>query len=127
MTGVMAINWLGALSGTFIAFLIGYGWYHPKVFGDKWATGSNLVITDDMPFPVFAMFSQFTGLLLMAILIAVVVAWDSMAMVALILVMVFVQTISMGAFSQKDWYARLVDGGYQVVSGLIMLLVLTVY
>ena len=43
---MMPLNWLGVLVSAFIPLVIGFVWYHPKVFGNTWMKASRLTEED---------------------------------------------------------------------------------
>ena len=36
------VSWLAVIVGAIVAFLLGWLWYSPQLFGEKWAAGSGV-------------------------------------------------------------------------------------
>ncbi|MEX2321415.1 MAG: DUF1761 domain-containing protein [Saccharospirillum sp.] len=121
MEDFSAVSWLAVLTGTVVAFLVGWAWYSPSVFGRKWAEGSGVSLGSAQSMPVFAMVSQFVALLLLAMVIGLTATIDALftAILAILTVAVFVS--SMAAFVKKSAYAIAVDAGYIIVAGIVMI------
>jgi Protein of unknown function (DUF1761) len=60
------VSWLAVLAGAIASFLLGWLWYSPKLFGEKWAAGSGVQMGSAENMPKGAMASQGIGLLLMS-------------------------------------------------------------
>ncbi len=120
MTGV---NWLAVIVGAVVAFLIGWLWYSPKLFGTKWAAGSRVDLGSATSMPVGAMVAQFVGLFLMSWFVGVTAASNALLTVVLATVAFTVLNYSGGSFSGKSDYAKAVDAGYWIVALVVMILV----
>lgn len=122
-----SISWLPVIIGTVVAFLAGWLWYSPTLFGKGWAEGSGVELGSANEMPVFAMATQLVALFLFAILIGTLAANDMLvtAIVATFASACFV--ISGGAFSKKSNYAIGVDGGYIAIAGFIMIIVQSIF
>ncbi|GGX59299.1 DUF1761 domain-containing protein [Saccharospirillum salsuginis] len=127
MEDFSAVSWLAVGTGTVVAFLVGWAWYGPFLFGKKWAEGSGVELGTAQSMPVFAMVSQLVGLFLLSLVIGLTATMDALmtAMLAILAMAVFV--VSMGAFVKKTNYALVVDGGYIIVSGIVMILAQAIF
>ncbi len=117
------VNWLAVIVGAVLSFLAGWLWYSPILFGKKWAEGSRVELgsADDMP--KLAMGAQAIALLLISTLIGITAASNALmaAIVAILGIAAF--SVSVGGFVKKDNYAMMVDGGYVIAFGIIMIAV----
>ena len=115
------INWAAVIVGTVVAFLVGWLWYSPKLFGKGWADGSGVELGSAESMPVMAMISQIVALLLLALVVGITATTDALitAVIAILACAAFV--FSSGAFARKSGYALRVDLGYIIVAGVIMI------
>lgn len=114
------INWAAVIAGTLTAFFLGMLWFSPKMFGKSWATGSHNIQPPSTP-PIVAMAIQFVGTAVLALVVgmtetneAIMTAIGAIMAVALIVA-------GMDLFSQKSGKATMVDAGYVVVAGALMI------
>ncbi|NKB51841.1 MAG: DUF1761 family protein [Rhizobiaceae bacterium] len=116
------INWIAVIVGTVVAFLVGWLWYSPKLFGTGWAAGSGVELGSAQSMPVFAMVSQLVALFLLALVIGITATFEHLitAIIAILAAACF--TMSAGAFVKKSGYALGVDFGYIVVAGVVMII-----
>ncbi|MEX0624785.1 DUF1761 family protein [Saccharospirillum sp.] len=121
MEDFSAVSWLAVLTGTVVAFLVGWAWYSPSVFGKKWAEGSGVSLGSAQSMPVFAMVSQLVALLLLAMVIGLTATIDALFTAILTILAVAVFVSSMAAFVKKSAYAIAVDAGYVIVAGIVMI------
>ncbi len=115
------INWIAVITGTVVAFLAGWLWYGPKLFGPKWAEGSGVEMGTADSMPMGAMASQVLALFLLAMVVGVTETSGAIETAILAILAVAVFAYSMGSFSGKNNYALMVDVGYIIVSGVIMI------
>lgn len=117
------VNWLAVVVGAVLSFLAGWLWYSPILFGKKWAEGSRVELgsADDMP--KLAMGAQALALLLISTLIGITAGANALmaAIVAILGIAAF--SVSVGGFVKKNNYAMMVDGGYVIAFGIIMIAV----
>jgi hypothetical protein len=114
------VSWLGVISGAVVAFLAGWLWYSPKVFGVKWAAGTGVALGNASSMPVGAMIAQVVGLLLLSWFVGVTAAANQLFTMILATSAYTVLAYSGGMFSGKSRYARNTDAGYWIVSVLVM-------
>lgn len=115
------VNWLAVGVGTIVAFLVGWAWYSPMLFGKKWAEGSGVDLGAASEMPVRAMVSQLLGLFLLAMVVGITATQDMLITAILAILATAVFTFSMGGFVQKSTYAMVVDLLYVVVAGALMI------
>ena len=120
LTGV---NWLAVIVGAVLAFLIGWLWFSPKLFGTKWAAGSHVELGSATAMPVGAMVAQIVGLFLMSWFVGVTAASNALLTVILATAAFTVLNYSGGSFSGKSDYAKRVDAGYWIAALVVMVLV----
>lgn len=117
----MGVSWAGVIVGAVVAFLVGWLWYSPKLFGVKWAEGSGVEMNSADKMPMDAMGAQALGLLLMSWFVGVTAASNALLTVILATVAFAVLQWSGNTFSGKSTYARNVDAGYWIVALAVMI------
>ena len=117
MTGV---NWPAVIAGTVVAFLVGWAWYAPALFGRKWAEGSRVPM-EGGAFPAFAMGAQLVGLFVLALVVGITATTDALITAILAIVGAAMLVIANGAFCRKSGAALGIDAGYVIVSGTVMI------
>lgn len=116
----VGLNWPAILLGTVAAFALGMLWYSPKLLGKGWAEGSH-GITPPASLPLGAVGLQLLGTFLMAWLIGITARLDALLTAVLIVLAIAVLLTASGFFGQKSRYAALVDGGFVVAMGVVMI------
>lgn len=116
------VNWLAVGVGAIAAFLVGWAWYSPFLFGKKWAEGSGVELGDAKDMPVVAMVSNFIALFLLSLVVGITATQDMLitAIVAILACALF--AFSMGGYVKKSSYAMIVDLLYIVVAGIVMII-----
>jgi len=115
------VNWLAVIAGTVAAFLVGWLWYSPILFGKKWAEGSGVALGSAEQMPVMAMLSQLAGLFLLALVVGITATTDALVTAIVAILATATLTFSMGAFVKKSCYALLTDFGYILIAGVVMI------
>ncbi len=121
------VSWIAVIAGAIISFLIGWLWYSPKLFGEKWAEGTGVDLGNATEMPVVAMVAQFVGLLLMSWFVSVTAANNALLTVFLATIAFTVLAYSGNTFSKKTSYARNVDAGYWIVALIVMIIVNAIF
>jgi Protein of unknown function (DUF1761) len=116
------VSWLAVLAGAIVAFLAGWLWYSPTLFGVKWAEGSGIKMGSTGKMPAVAMATQALGLLLMSWFVGVTANSNALYTVILATLAFTVLQFSGNSFSGKSTYARLVDAGYWIVCLIVMVI-----
>jgi Protein of unknown function (DUF1761) len=122
---LMGVNWTAVLAGTFVSYGLGFLWFGP-LFGKRWAAGSH-GITPPARLPVAAMVLQLAGTFLMAWIVGATATINALV-TAIFVILAIATLLTAGAlFSQKSTVAALIDGGFVVVMGVVMILLQGVF
>lgn len=116
------VSWSGVFSGAIAAFLLGWLWYSPKVFGLKWAEGVGVQMGSADEMPKAAMLFQVVGLFLVSWLVGVTAVSDALLTIVLAVLAFSVMGYAGGLFRKNSAYARGVDAGYWVASVVVMVI-----
>ena len=120
------LNWTAVLAGTIAAYALGMIWFSPLLFGKGWSKGSHNLQPPEQA-PVGAMVIMFAATLLLALLIGMTETRD-MLLTAIVGILACALTVAgMAMFSQKTTYATVVDAGYVVAMGVIMILAQAIF
>ena len=115
------VNWLAVIVGAVVAFALGWLWYSPKLFGEKWAQGVGVTFDDSSgPSPV-AMIAQALGTFMLAWVVGITAVANALLTIILIVLTIVVLMIAGGKFSQKSNYAIATETSYVVVMAVIMI------
>ncbi len=114
------LNWPAVLVGTVLAFGLGMLWFGPWLFGKGWAAGSH-GITPPAQVPVAAVTIQLVGTFLMALVIGITEATQALGLALLAIATIAVLQLAASMFGQKSRYAALVDAGFVLAMGVIMI------
>ena len=116
------VNWLAVIVGAVVAFLLGWLWYSPVLFGRKWAAGVGVELGSASAMPVGAMVAQVVALLLLAWLFGITASNNALLTIILVVLTIAAFLISSGLFVKKSTEAVMIEAGYVVVAGVIMFL-----
>lgn len=114
------LNWPAVLTGTVLAFGLGMVWFSPVMFGTRWSEGSHGITAPDKP-PVLAMVVTFLGLFLLALVVGMTETAQAIGTAIAGIFAVALTVAGMDLFSQKSGGATLVDAGYIVACGALMI------
>lgn len=117
------MNWIAVIVGAVAAFLIGWLWYSPALFGPRWAEGVGVEMGTASEMPVGAMVGQAIGLLLLSGFVGALTAANAISTLVIGTLAFAMLAYSGGMFRRNSAYARVTDLGYLVVSVVIMVLV----
>lgn len=118
---VDGVNFLGVIVGAVAAFLVGWLWYSPVLFGPKWAEGVGVEMGTAQTMPVGAMVSQALGLLLVSWLVGITAASNALLTILLAAIAFGILGYSGGMFRKNSAYARVTDLGYLIASVIVMI------
>lgn len=118
---VGGVSWLGIIVGAVVSFLVGWFWYSPKGFGTKWAEGVGVSLDDASKMPPQAMVLQFAGIFFMSWVIGLTAAINALFTAILVILAITCLILANGYFAQKSQYSIMVEGGYIVIIGAIMI------
>jgi hypothetical protein len=119
LTGVA---WTPVIVGAVLAYLFGWLWYSPKMFALKWVEGVGIAPTDTSPV-VIAMITQAVGTFLLAWLVGITAASNSLATMILIAITIGTLTKANGLFCKKSHYAIATETGFVYAMVIVMILV----
>ncbi len=115
------MNWAAVIAGTIAAFGLGMVWFSPLMFGKAWVAGSHNIQAPESP-PILAMVVQLLGTAVLALVVGMTET-DQAIMTAIGAIMAVALIVAgMDLFSQKSGKATLVDAGYVVAAGALMIL-----
>ncbi len=115
------LNWLAVIVGTIVAFLAGWIWYG-KLFREAWMVGSRLTEADGQEMPKLAMIAQVVGLFLLSLVVGITATTDALFTAIFAILATAVLVASGHLFSKKSTTAVMIDAGYIVVAGIIMII-----
>lgn len=116
------VSWLAVVLGAVGAFIVGYFWYSPMLFGKKWAEGNGVEMGTADQMPIGAMVTQLLGLFLMSWFVGVTAASNALLTVILATLAFVVLAYSGALFIKKPAYVRVVDGGYWIACLVVMII-----
>lgn len=117
------VNWLAVIVGFIVAFGLGWLWYSPKMFGDKWAAGIGVDLETASGMPAAAMVTQAIGTFLLAWLVGITAANNALLTIILIVATIVVLQISGGYFTKKSKSVIAIDAGFIVAMAVVMIVV----
>lgn len=114
------VNWLAVGVSTFVAFMVCWVWYSPKVFGDKWAAAVGITFDLDMKPPLAPMLAQLIFTFLLAWIVGVTAAHDALLTIILITLMMVFLIASNGLWAKKGHAAIIIEASAVVVMVVLM-------
>ena len=121
-----ALNWTAIIVGTIAAFVLGMIWFSPKMFGAAWSKGSHDISAPDSP-PILAMVLTFVGLALLAFVVSMTETNQAIGTAIAAIIAAAAIVAGMDLFSQKSGRAVLIDAGYIVACGVLMILAQAIF
>lgn len=123
----IGINWVAVIVGAVTAFLAGWLWYSPMLFGKTWAAGNKVEMGTAQTMPVGAMVTQAIALLLISWFVGVT-AVESRLMTFILAVTGFgMLNLSGGLFAKKPGAVVGIDFGYLIVAAIVMFLAQAIF
>ena len=121
MTEILTdVNWLAVIAGSVVAYLLGWAWFSPKLFGRKWAEGVGLPPGGPDKFPAAAMGFQALGTFLLAWVVGVTAVADALATLILIVAALIALLVAGGYFTKKGGAAIAIEAGFVVVMAAVL-------
>jgi hypothetical protein len=117
------VNWIAVAVGAVAAFVLGWLWYSPKVFGARWARGIGITIDESASPPPVAMILQASATFLLAWMVGVTAAMNALLTIILIVVTFVFLIAAGGKFAQKSNAAIAIEAGYVVAMVVVMIVV----
>ncbi len=115
------LNWIAIVAGTVAAFLFGWLVYAPFTLGKVWAAGSGVEMSADSRPPAVAMILQISGLLVLALVVGITATFNALFAAIFAILSAALLTASNGAFCGKSRQALMIDAGYILGAGLLMI------
>ena len=115
------VNWLAVAVGTVLSFLLGWAWYSPLLFVKKWIEGINVKPNPDAKMPAGAMVMQFIATFLLAWLVGIGAAHNTLATTILIVTTIIALFIANGLFGSKSNHAIAIEGGFVAAMAVVMI------
>ena len=115
------VNWLAVCVGAVIAYLLGWLWYSPKLFAEKWMLGVRVKFTEGDAMPMAAMIVQAIGTFLLAWLIGITAAHEALLTAMLVLFTIVSLLAGNGLYCQKSHGAIAIECGFVVCMVVIMI------
>lgn len=116
------MNWAAVGLGTVLAFLLGWLWYSPRLFGTKWAAGIGVELGAASSMPMAAMGFQLLATFLLAWVVGLTETRQALLECILIVVTIMVVVIANGFFGKKSGYAIATEAGFILAMGVVMVL-----
>lgn len=118
---INTLNWLAVIVGTIAAFGLGMIWFSPVMFGKAWARGSHDLKPPSSP-PVAAMVVQLAGTFALALVVGMTAVTDALFTAIAAILAAALLIAGMDLFSQKSTPAVLIDAGYIIAAGVLMII-----
>ena len=115
------INWIAVATGTVLAFVAGWVWYSPLLFGDRWADGLDVNMANKVPIVPMAL--QVIGLFLLSWFVGVTAAGEALLTLILGALAFLLLGFSGETFAGHPPAVRLINAGYWVLALVVMMLV----
>ena len=115
------INWIAVATGTVLAFVAGWVWYSPLLFGDRWADGLDVNMANKVPIVPMAL--QVIGLFLLSWFVGVTAAGEALLTLILGALAFLLLAFSGETFAGHPRAVRLINAGYWVLVLVVMILV----
>ena len=116
----MGVSWIGVIVGAVAAFLAGWLWYSPILFGKSWAAGHGIQLGTAQTMPFGAMGTQVVGLFLLSWFVGVMAVESHLSTFILALLAFVVLQASGSMFTKKPGAVIGIEAGYWIVAAIIM-------
>jgi hypothetical protein len=121
---IASVNWLAVIVSFVAAFALGWLWYG-FLFQKPWAEGLGISPPDKMP--VVAMAAQIAGTFLLAWILGIAAAGNAYATAVLVVLMVASLIAASGLYAQKPGNVIVIEAGYVLAMGVVILLVQAIF
>ncbi len=115
------VNWLAVIVGFVAAFMLGWLWYSPKLFGKRWAEGLGIDLGSSSEMPAAAMITQALGTFLLSWVVGVTAASNALLLVLLIILTIMVLQASAGFFTKKSGGVVMIEVGFTLAMAVVMI------
>lgn len=117
----MNVDWIAVIAGAVAAFLLGWLWYSPMLFGKRWMEGVGIEPGAACAIPVAAMVTQLIATFLLAWVVGVTAAQNALMTMILIVATLAFFNISGGLFAKKRKDAIAIEAGFIVAMAVVMI------
>jgi len=124
---VSGVSWIGVIVGAVVAFIAGWLWYSPMLFGKQWAQGNGVELGSASSMPATAMGMQALGLLLVSWFVGVTAVGSHLWTLILAVIGFGVLNLSGGLFAKKTNTVVLIDFGYLIVAAILMVIAQAIF
>lgn len=115
------VNWLAVIVGFVVSFVLGAVWYSPKLFGNKWAEGVGIDMSEKSAMSMPAMVSQTVGVFLMSWVVGITAKNDQLITILLVALTLIFLVAANGFFTKKSAYARHTEVGFIAAMTVVMI------
>jgi len=116
------VNWLAVFVGFMAAYLLGWLWYSPKLFGKKWSEGVDIDMSGETEMPAMAMFVQAVGTFLLSWLVGITAASNALLTIILIAVTLMTLMAAGSMYCKKPGSAIAIEMGYVFTMVVLMII-----
>ncbi|OUR60950.1 twitching motility protein PilT [Bermanella sp. 47_1433_sub80_T6] len=116
------VNWLAVIVGFMAAYLLGWLWYSPKLFGSKWAEAVGIDMSGETEMPAMAMFVQAVGTFLLSWLVGITAASNALLTIILIAVTLMTLMAAGSMYCKKPGSAIAIEMGYVFTMVVLMII-----
>ena len=115
------VNWLATGVGALVAYILGWLWYSPLLFLNRWLVGIGLTPEDAKQPPVAAMAVQALGTFLLAWIVGLTAVTNSLMTCLLVVAMLMTMMVSGGLYMKKQPIAMVIEVGYVAAMVIVMI------
>jgi len=117
---VSGVNWIAVVAGFILSFMLGWLWYSPRLFGEKWAQGAKVEFKEDMQMPITPLVVQAAATFLLSWVVGVGFAAGHPGVVILVTLTIMMLMVAGGMFSQKSGYTIRTEAGFVLAMVVVM-------
>ncbi|MGC6496505.1 MAG: DUF1761 domain-containing protein [Candidatus Puniceispirillaceae bacterium] len=115
------LSWVAVFAGTVTAFVAGWIWYSPLLFGDQWADGLGVHMENRIL--VVPMLCQIGGLFLLSLFVGVSIEVPALLLLLLGAISFLLLGYSGESFAGHPIAVRLINAGYWMMALMVLVLV----
>lgn len=115
----IGVNWFAVMMGAVIAYLIGWAWYSPRFFGERWARAANVEYSTTPP--VAAMAMHFSGMVLLNWFVGIMAREGLLATTLLLMIAGTIIGYGTDGYLKIRPEGKLINAGYWIVSVVVMI------
>ena len=115
------LSWVAVIASTVTAFVAGWIWYSPLLFGDQWADGLDVHMGKRIP--VVPLVCQVAGLFLLSLFVGVSIDVSALLILILGALAFLLMGFSGESFAGHLMAVRVINAGYWVLALMVLVLV----